>query len=46
MKVALIGAGYVGCVSAGCLAKLGHHVTVVDTDRFKIDELRAEGIIA
>jgi GDP-mannose 6-dehydrogenase len=41
MKVTVIGAGYVGCVSAACLARLGHDVTVVDTDRFKIDELQA-----
>jgi GDP-mannose 6-dehydrogenase len=41
MKVTVIGAGYVGCVSAACLAKQGHEVTVVDTSRFKIDELRA-----
>lgn len=41
MKVTVIGAGYVGCVSAACLAKLGHDVTVVDTDRFKTDEIQA-----
>jgi GDP-mannose 6-dehydrogenase len=41
MKVTVIGAGYVGCVSAACLAKLGHDLVVVDTDKFKIDELRA-----
>ena len=41
MKVTVIGAGYVGCVSAACLARLGHAVTVVDTDQFKIDELQA-----
>ncbi len=41
MKVTVIGAGYVGCVSAACLAKLGHDLIVVDTDKFKIDEIRA-----
>jgi GDP-mannose 6-dehydrogenase len=41
MNVTVIGAGYVGCVSAACLARIGHDVVVVDTDPFKIDELRA-----
>jgi GDP-mannose 6-dehydrogenase len=41
MNVTVIGAGYVGCVSAACLAKFGHDVVVVDTDRFKIEELQA-----
>jgi GDP-mannose 6-dehydrogenase len=40
MKVTVIGAGYVGCVSAACLARLQHDVTVVDTEPVKIDELR------
>jgi len=41
MRVAVIGAGYVGCVTAACLARLGHDVWVVDTDAFKIGELAA-----
>jgi GDP-mannose 6-dehydrogenase len=41
MDVTVIGAGYVGCVTAACLAKLGHDVTVVDTDAFKVEALKA-----
>lgn len=41
MRVAVIGAGYVGCVTAACLARLGHDVLVVDTDPFKIREIAA-----
>ena len=36
MKIAVIGAGYVGLVSAACFAELGHEVVNVDNDRAKI----------
>ncbi|WP_051344307.1 UDP-glucose dehydrogenase family protein [Alicyclobacillus herbarius] len=41
MKVIVIGAGYVGLVTAVCLAELGHQVTVHDTDADKISRLQA-----
>ncbi|MDR3566657.1 MAG: UDP-glucose/GDP-mannose dehydrogenase family protein [Syntrophobacteraceae bacterium] len=36
MKIAVIGAGYVGLVSGACLAEFGHEVTCVDYDESKI----------
>jgi len=41
MKVAVIGLGYVGTVTAACLAAKGHDVWGVDIDVAKIDEIRA-----
>jgi len=41
MKVAVLGMGYVGCVTAAVLAREGHHVTGVDTNRAKVDTLAA-----
>jgi UDPglucose 6-dehydrogenase len=35
-NIAVIGAGYVGLVSALCLAEIGHNVTVIEQDENKI----------
>ncbi|MBT4120338.1 MAG: UDP-glucose/GDP-mannose dehydrogenase family protein [Candidatus Peribacter sp.] len=43
MKIAVIGTGYVGLVSAVCFAELGHDVYGVDIDEEKVAKLR-EGI--
>ena len=37
MNVSVIGLGYVGCVSLGCLAKSGHDIIGVDIDQNKVD---------
>jgi UDPglucose 6-dehydrogenase len=43
-KAAVIGAGYVGLVTATCLAELGHRIVCVDNDRKKLENLK-KGII-
>jgi UDPglucose 6-dehydrogenase len=40
MRVAIVGAGYVGLVTGACLAKLGNKVICVDNDLKKVAELR------
>ena len=40
MKIAVIGAGYVGLVAAACFAELGHLVICVDNDAVKIAALQ------
>jgi UDPglucose 6-dehydrogenase len=40
MKVTLIGSGYVGLVTAACLAELGNHVVCLDVDERKVAMLQ------
>ena len=44
MKIAVAGAGYVGLVTAACLAEIGNNVICVDIDEHKISQLNG-GII-
>jgi UDPglucose 6-dehydrogenase len=40
MRIAVLGTGYVGLVSAACFAQAGQHVTCVDIDEAKMSLLR------
>ena len=41
MKIAIVGAGYVGLVSGACFADFGHDVVCVDSDPRRIEALNA-----
>ena len=41
MKISVIGAGYVGLVTGGCLAALGHKIWCTDNDPHKLDVLES-----
>jgi len=40
MRIAMIGAGYVGLVSGACFSDFGHHVICIDKDEEKIAALK------
>jgi len=40
MNISVIGAGYVGLITGACLAKLGNQVTLIDTDKEKIEAIK------
>ncbi len=40
MKIAIVGTGYVGLVTATCLAEVGLELTCVDVDEAKIEKLK------
>ena len=44
MRIAMIGAGYVGLVTGACFAEVGHHVICVDNDPAKVELLQQGGI--
>jgi GDP-mannose 6-dehydrogenase len=41
MRVAVLGLGYVGAVTAACLSNDGHHVVGIDPDLHKVEALRS-----
>ena len=41
MHIAIVGAGYVGLVTAACLAHVGHDIVCLDVDAARIERLRA-----
>ncbi|MFM9880711.1 MAG: UDP-glucose dehydrogenase family protein, partial [Burkholderiaceae bacterium] len=40
MDISVIGAGYVGLVTAACFAEMGNHVTCLDIDEAKVAQLQ------
>ena len=44
MKIAMIGAGYVGLVSGACFSEFGVDVTCVDNVAATLKHLRAQGL--
>lgn len=40
MRIAMIGAGYVGLVSGACFSDFGHHVSCIDSDEEKVTALK------
>ena len=40
MKIAVVGAGYVGLVTGTCFAETGNHIMCVDIDENKVDKMK------
>ena len=41
MRIAVVGTGYVGLVTGTCFAETGNHVTCVDIDERKVEQMKA-----
>ncbi len=44
MNITMVGSGYVGLVSGACLADFGHRVVCIDSNRDRIEALKAGAI--
>jgi UDPglucose 6-dehydrogenase len=44
LKISVIGSGYVGLVTGGCLAEIGHEVVCTDNDASKLKTLESGGL--
>ena len=40
-QLAVVGAGYVGLVTAACLSEFGHQVTCIEVDERRLSRLRS-----
>src|SRR5919201_3076984 len=41
MRIAMVGAGYVGLVSGACFSDFGHHVICIDSDESRVAALNS-----